>query len=68
VIGKAASAGPKLGNAIGSASMGHAEGAIPADIPPSSAASPTAGQPTPQPRTPTPPPRPMPAPRERTTA
>ncbi|MGC5222608.1 conjugal transfer protein TrbL [Micromonospora sp. DT81.3] len=68
VAGKAASAGPKLGNATGLAAMGHAEGAIPADIPPSPTASPAAGQPIPQPRTPTPPPRPIPTPRERTTA
>ncbi|HEY5875391.1 MAG TPA: hypothetical protein VIT64_08825 [Ilumatobacteraceae bacterium] len=68
VAGKAASAGPKLGNTTGSAAMGHAEGAISADIPPAPTASPTAGQPIPQPRTPTPPPRPIPTPRERTTA
>lgn len=68
VAGKAASAGAKLGNATGSTAMGHAEGAIPADIPPSPPAPPAAGQPIPQPRTPTPPPRPIPTPRERTTA
>ncbi|MFB7891206.1 conjugal transfer protein TrbL [Microbacterium sp. NPDC056044] len=67
VISKAATAGPKLGNAAGLAASGHAEGAAPTELPTPTGA-PAGASPAPQPK-PTPaPPRPLPTPRERTRA
>lgn len=67
VIGKAATAGPKLGAAAGHAASGHAEGAVPTELP-TPAGAPTGGVPAPQPKPTTAPPRPLPTPRERTPA
>jgi len=67
VISKAATAGPKLGAAAGHAASGHAEGAIPTELP-TPAAAPAGTVPSPQPKTTAAPPRPIPTPRERTPA
>ncbi|MCG7414629.1 conjugal transfer protein TrbL [Microbacterium aurum] len=67
VISKAATAGPKLGAAAGHAASGHAEGAVPTELPTPAGAS-TGAVAAPQPKPTTAPPRPIPTPRERTPA
>jgi hypothetical protein len=68
VVGKVATAGPKLGNAAALATERHAEGSAPTDMPPTST-DPQAGAGSIPPSRPTlTPPRPLPTPRERTTA
>lgn len=67
VISKAATAGPKLGNAAGLAASGHAEGAALTELPTPTGA-PGSASPAPRPKPAPAPPRPLPTPRERTRA
>ncbi|WP_424446610.1 conjugal transfer protein TrbL [Microbacterium sp. CH-015] len=67
VVSKAATAGPKLGAAAGHAASGHAEGAVPTELPTMTGA-PAGAIPAPQPKPTAAPPRPIPTPRERTPA
>ncbi|SDH21219.1 conjugal transfer protein TrbL [Microbacterium pygmaeum] len=67
VVSKAATAGPKLGVAAGHTASGHAEGAVPTELP-ASAGAPASAAPAPQPKPATAPPRPLPTLRERTPA
>lgn len=67
VISKAATAGPKLGAAAGYAASGHAEGAVPTELP-TTAGIPAGAAPAPPPKPAAAPPRPLPTPRERTPA
>lgn len=67
VISKAATAGPKLSTAAGRAASGHADGAIPTELP-TPAAAPAGTVPSPQPKPTAAPPRPIPTSRERTPA
>lgn len=68
VVGKAATAGPKLGGAVGVAAEGHAEGAAAPTVPPTSTGPPAGVRAVPPSRATATPPRPVPAPREKTTA
>jgi len=68
VVGKVATAGPKLGNAAALAAEGHAEGSAPTDMPPTSTDPQAGARSIPQSRPTVTPPRALPAPRERTTA
>ena len=67
VISKAATAGPKLGAAAGYAASGHAEGAVPTELPTPTGA-PAGTSPALQPKPAAAPPRPFPTPRDRTPA
>lgn len=67
VVSKAATAGPQLGSAAGQAAAGHAEGAVPTELP-TPAVAPAGVQPAPPPKPAATPPRPIPTPRERTPA